>query len=164
MVSNKTDQTKSIQIKNVRPNKAFLARFENSNLSNKSVDNSNISNNEDEQPITIKYLNELPKTKVINNKIKNSPLTTPNRNQSTRSSQSQNDEISIISHHSSSTNDELAISKSNIEVIKETENVNVDKTNHQTPIDIVTVYGDETSKNIHNGDNDAVYYQETQVK
>jgi len=153
------NQNKPAPIKNVRTNKTFLARFGNNNNNNTSFEN--VSKNNSESPVKMKCLNELPKTKVINNKISNSQVSPPLIEIKNMSSEvSQNiEEISIISHHSStSSKDEEVFNNNNNNYIN-------NQDDKELPLDILTVYGNEEIDS--NADQElkkaSSYFQETQV-
>jgi hypothetical protein len=153
------NQNKPAPIKNVRTNKTFLARFGNNNNNNTSFEN--VSKNNSESPVKMKCLNELPKTKVINNKKSNSQVSPPLIEIKNISSEvSQNiEEISIISHHSStSSKDEEVFNNNNNNYIN-------NQDDKELPLDILTVYGNEEIDS--NADQElkkaSSYFQETQV-
>jgi hypothetical protein len=153
------NQNKPAPIKNVRTNKTFLARFGNNNNNNTSFEN--VSKNNSESPVKMKCLNELPKTKVINNKKSNSQVSPPLIEIKNISSEvSQNiEEISIISHHSStSSKDEEVFNNNNNYYIN-------NQDDKELPLDILTVYGNEEIDS--NADQElkkaSSYFQETQV-
>jgi hypothetical protein len=165
------NQTKPAPIKNVKTNKTFLARFGTNNNNISSFDNVNINpnSNNNESPIRMKCLNELPKTKVINNKKSNIEISPPlikikNKN---LSESSQNEEISIISNHSSTNSnkdDELLFisSNKNCKSDKIIEDSTLAEQNHS---EILTIY---TSKEKYDNPNEidkktTTYFQETQV-
>lgn len=164
------NQNKPAPIKNVRTNKTFLARFgTNNNTSFENVNKNNKTNSNPESPIIMKCLNELPKTKVVNNKKLNSEVSPPlieTKNCSPEVSQNA-EEISIISHHSSthSKDDEVHYdsnkNNSNSKRLFKHEN------NEQTPLEILTIYGDE-QKDATNVDAEfkqvSSYFHEAQVK
>jgi hypothetical protein len=152
------NQNKPAPIKNVRTNKTFLARFGNNNNNNTSFEN--VSKNNSESPVKMKCLNELPKTKVINNKKSNSEVSPPLIEIKNASSEvSQNiEEISIISHHSST-------SSKDEEVFNNNNNYINNQDDQELPLDILTVYGNEEIDS--NADQEfkkaSSYFQETQV-
>ena len=127
------NQNKPAPIKNVRTNKTFLARFGNINNNNSSFETLNKSNSE--SPIKMKCLNELPKTKVINNKKSSSEVSPPlieTRNVSSEISQNI-EEISIISHHSSTNSKDEEVFDNN----------NFINNKEDKELDILTIYGNE---------------------
>ena len=163
-------QTKPEPIKNVRTNKTFLARFSNTNNNNNNRSFENVNKNGNfESPVTMKCLNELPKTKVINNKKSHSEVSPPLISKNTTEIPSQNEDISIISHHSSisSKDEEVVNFKKYIgpnEEIRTEDQTSKIFTDKESNLDILTIYGNEEA----NGNNDdfkkvSSYYQETQV-
>ena len=170
------NQTKPASIKNVKTNKTFLARFgtnnnnNNNNISSFENVNKNPNSNNNESPIIMKCLNELPKTKVINNKKSNIEISPPlikikNKN---LSESSQNEEISIISNHSSTNSnkdDELLFISSNKNCTSDKiiEYSTLAEQNHS---DILTIYSKEKYDNPNPNEIDkqtTIYFQETQV-
>ena len=149
------NQSKPTPIKNVRTNKTFLARFGNNNNNNTSFEN--VKRNSSESPIKMKCLNELPKTKVINNKKSSSEVSPPLieiKNVSSEVPQNV-EEISIISYHSSTNSKDEEVFNNYI----------TNQDDREPPLDILTIYGNEEidSKAAQDFNKVSPYFHETQV-